>query len=274
MESPNYYEILGVDPGTSPEGIKRAFRDLAKRYHPDVSDAPDAAQRMLLINEAYRTLGDPIARATYDLMLRQRQEADKPNPSPKTPSPSRPRRVRPLEYYLWKPPTEFNIVEGKPIKIYGEIYAGLFGYVAKGRSPLVSASKAAEWATPPRISLCAEVDALLRSRGAVNEFPTNTLYIGCLCEWHKAILPVMDFEFTWYFNNQRLNIYAFTLLKPALRLCAWLKRFDEAARFPVGNYRVDVSMNGRVVGGRVFQVVPARTSLGDLWRRWRVRGGR
>jgi hypothetical protein len=279
METPNYYETLGVEPGATPDAIKRAFRALAKRYHPDVSDAPDAAQRMRLINEAYRTLGDPIARATYDVMLRQRLEASQPQPPSQktatppnfTPEKRRPRPVRPLEYYQWKPPTEFNIVEGKPVKIHGEIYAGLFGYVARGRSPLVSARKAAEWATPPRISLCAEVDSLLRSKGAVSEFPTNALYIGCLCEWHKAILPVMDFEFTWYFNNQRLNVYAFTLLKPAMRLCAWLKRFDETERFPVGNYRVDVNMNGRVIGGRVFQVVPARKSLRDLWTTWKRR---
>lgn len=271
METPNYYEILGVELGATPDGIRRAFRELAKRHHPDVSDAPDAAQRMLLINEAYRTLGDPIARATYDVVLRQQSEAGKTRPPQKTTTPPRPRRVRPLEYYQWKPPTEFNIVEGKTVKIHGEIYAGLFGYVAKGRSPLVSASKAAEWATPPRLSLCAEVDSLLRSKGAVSEFPANALYVGCLCEWHKTILPVMDFEFTWYFNNQRLNVYAFTLLKPAMRLCAWLKRFDETERFPVGNYRVDVSMNGRVIGGRVFQVIAARKSLRDLWTTWKRR---
>jgi curved DNA-binding protein CbpA len=270
MMRQNYYQILGVPLGASPDAVKRAYRELAKKYHPDVNDAPDAGLQMLVINEAYRTLNDPIARATYDVMLRQQHEAASLKPVQQKPTtPPRPRRVRPIEYYQWKPPTEFNIVEGKPAQIHGHIYAGLFGYVAKGRSPLVSASKAAEWAKPPHISLCAEVDSLLRSKGEVAKFPTNALYVGCLCEWQKSILPVMDFEFTWYFNNQRLNVYAFTLLKPAMRLCAWLKRFDEESRFPIGDYRVDVSMNGRVVGGRVFEVVAARKSLKDLWATWR-----
>jgi hypothetical protein len=271
MRNQTYYQIMGVELGASPDAVKRAFRELAKKYHPDVSDAPDAAQRMLAINEAYRTLNDPIARATYDLMLRQQSAERKATPQKTTTAapPQRPRRIRPVEYYQWKPPTEFNIVEGKPAQIYEQVYAGLFGYVAKGRSPLVGRSKAAEWAQPPQVSLCAEVDSALRSKGAVSQFPNNALYVGCLCEWKKAVLPVMDFEFAWFFNNQRIVTYAFTLLKPALRLCAWLKRFDEASRFPKGSWRVDVMMNGRVVGGRVFQVVAARRSIKDLWTTWR-----
>ncbi len=62
----DYYEVLGVDRTASPEEIKRAYRKLARQYHPDVSDAPDAEARFKEINEAYQVLSDPEKRAAYD----------------------------------------------------------------------------------------------------------------------------------------------------------------------------------------------------------------
>ena len=62
----DYYEILGVPRNASQEEIKRAFRRLARQYHPDVSDAPDAEERFKEINEAYAVLSDPEKRAAYD----------------------------------------------------------------------------------------------------------------------------------------------------------------------------------------------------------------
>lgn len=62
----DYYEVLGVPRNASQEDIKRAFRRLARQYHPDVSDAPDAEERFKEINEAYAVLSDPEKRAAYD----------------------------------------------------------------------------------------------------------------------------------------------------------------------------------------------------------------
>lgn len=62
----DYYEVLGVPRNASQEEIKRAFRRLARQYHPDVSDAPDAEERFKEINEAYAVLSDPEKRAAYD----------------------------------------------------------------------------------------------------------------------------------------------------------------------------------------------------------------
>ena len=66
MEFKDYYKVLGVERGASEDEIKKAFRKLARKHHPDVSKAADAAARMQDINEAYDVLRDPEKRAAYD----------------------------------------------------------------------------------------------------------------------------------------------------------------------------------------------------------------
>jgi len=64
--SADYYEVLGVPRDATPEQIKKAYRKLAMQYHPDVADAPDAAEKFKEIGEAYEVLHDPNKRAMYD----------------------------------------------------------------------------------------------------------------------------------------------------------------------------------------------------------------
>lgn len=66
MEFKDYYRILGVARDETAENIKKAFRRLARKYHPDISKEADAEQRMTEINEAYTVLSDPEKRAAYD----------------------------------------------------------------------------------------------------------------------------------------------------------------------------------------------------------------
>jgi len=66
MQFKDYYQILGVARDETADNIKKAFRKLARKYHPDISKEPDAEARMKEINEAYTVLSDPEKRAAYD----------------------------------------------------------------------------------------------------------------------------------------------------------------------------------------------------------------
>ncbi len=75
MEFKDYYKILGVSPNATEKEIKKAYRQLARKYHPDVNpNDPQAEERFKEINEAYEVLSDPEKRKKYDQM-RQQYEA-------------------------------------------------------------------------------------------------------------------------------------------------------------------------------------------------------
>ncbi len=73
------YGILQVHPKAEKEVIEAAYRKLAAKYHPDVSQASDALERMKRINTAYEVLSDPVKRAAYDA---GRGVASSPDASP------------------------------------------------------------------------------------------------------------------------------------------------------------------------------------------------
>lgn len=66
MEFKDYYKIMGVARTATPDEIKRAYRQLARKYHPDVSKEADAEARFKEVGEAYEVLNDPEKRAAYD----------------------------------------------------------------------------------------------------------------------------------------------------------------------------------------------------------------
>src|SRR6266851_5207449 len=62
----DHYSVLGVSSYASAEEIKRAYRRLAKRCHPDVTQTSASAQRFIEVDNAYKTLSDPVKRREYD----------------------------------------------------------------------------------------------------------------------------------------------------------------------------------------------------------------
>ncbi len=72
MKYKDYYQILGVARDATTEDIRKAYRRLARKYHPDVSKEPDAEERFKEVNEANDVLSDPEKRAAYDQLGRYR----------------------------------------------------------------------------------------------------------------------------------------------------------------------------------------------------------
>lgn len=82
MQYKDYYQILDVKRDAPLEEIKKAFRKLARKYHPDVSKEPDAEARMKEVNEAYTVLSDVEKRAAYDQIGKGYQSGQEFRPPP------------------------------------------------------------------------------------------------------------------------------------------------------------------------------------------------
>ena len=116
MEFKDYYATLGVDKTATADEIKKAYRKLARRYHPDVSKEADAAERMSAINEANTVLSDPEKRAAYDALGR-RPPGQEFRPPPD-----------------WDAGFEFSGGEfGAGEEEFSDFFANLFGHRARAR---------------------------------------------------------------------------------------------------------------------------------------------
>lgn len=82
MEFKDYYAALGVSREAGADEIRKAFRRLARKFHPDVSKEPDAEARMKEVNEAYAVLSDPEKRAAYDQLGRGYRPGEEFHPPP------------------------------------------------------------------------------------------------------------------------------------------------------------------------------------------------
>ena len=82
MEFKDYYQTLGVARDAPADEVKKAYRRLARKFHPDVSKEPDAEKRMKEVNEAHEVLSDPEKRAAYDQLGKGYQPGQDFRPPP------------------------------------------------------------------------------------------------------------------------------------------------------------------------------------------------
>ncbi|MFO8152957.1 DnaJ C-terminal domain-containing protein [Thioalkalivibrio sp.] len=119
MEFKDYYKILDVPREATVDEIKKAYRKLARKYHPDVSKEPDAEARMQEVNEAYAVLSDPEKRAAYDQIGRGRQPGEEFHPPPD-----------------WDAGFEFSSRGFSPSEeaAFSDFFSELFGQMGGGRA--------------------------------------------------------------------------------------------------------------------------------------------
>src|ERR1700761_2028875 len=82
MQYKDYYEILGVTRASDADEIKRAYRKLARKYHPDVSKEKNAEAKFKEVQEAYEVLRDGDKRAAYDQLGRDFRNGQQFRPPP------------------------------------------------------------------------------------------------------------------------------------------------------------------------------------------------
>lgn len=118
MEFKDYYQVLGVEKTAPADEIKKAYRKLARKYHPDVSKEPDAEKRMKEINEANAVLSDPEKRAAYDQLGSRWQTGQDFQPPPG-----------------WDAGFEFSGdgADGEQAADFSDFFASLFGRAGRHR---------------------------------------------------------------------------------------------------------------------------------------------
>lgn len=119
MEFRDYYQVLGVGKTATAEDIKKAYRKLARKYHPDVSKEADAEKRMKEVNEANEVLSDPEKRAAYDRLGSRYQAGQEFQPPPD-----------------WDAGFEYSGggFSGVDMGEFSDFFANLFGASGHGRS--------------------------------------------------------------------------------------------------------------------------------------------
>ena len=100
-DQPDLYKVLQVDSEADPDVIQAAYRRLAQKFHPDLATGVGAGERMVLINNAWGILGDPVQRAAYDKQLAAaRSAASDAAAAPSTADPARAASTRPATHRM------------------------------------------------------------------------------------------------------------------------------------------------------------------------------
>lgn len=119
MDFKDYYKVLGLERGATQDEVKRAYRKLARTYHPDINKEPGAEAKFKEISEAHEVLGDAEKRAAYDQLGQQWKQGQAFRPPPD-----------------WDAGFEFSGASSeRPEGEFSDFFDALFGRMHQGRRP-------------------------------------------------------------------------------------------------------------------------------------------
>jgi curved DNA-binding protein len=133
MQFKDYYETLGVARGASPDEVKRAYRKLARKYHPDVSKEKNAESKFKDVQEAYEVLKDAQKRAAYDQLGRDYRSGQQFRTPPDW-----------QQRYSQTGPQRFSDING-----FSDFFSSLFGAAGGGAGGPAGGSQAGD--SPPDV---------------------------------------------------------------------------------------------------------------------------
>jgi hypothetical protein len=215
----DYYAILGITPNATPEEVRMAFRTMARIYHPDRNNAPDAEERFKDINDAYERLADPQKRQAYDDLLNVSTGAETPptppppaeppahrtmTPPPPTPTPTQTLGQTAVSRGIYPPTWAILLIMLGAIIIVGVGVAYLLNLRAQppaGGAEQAKVVKLSTFISPPTIPAGiaviqesgAPIDAVLPSQLSV----AGTLY---------PVVPVMPDQGRWPLPHEQSSI--------------------------------------------------------------------
>src|ERR1700742_4399839 len=113
MQYRDYYEILGVARGADADEIKRAYRKLARKFHPDVSKEKNAEEKFKEVQEAYEVLKDPKKREAYNHLGSNWKNGQDFRPPPN-----------------WQDNANFDGFDGEDLGGFSDFFSSIFGGAA------------------------------------------------------------------------------------------------------------------------------------------------
>ncbi|MFE4108345.1 J domain-containing protein [Almyronema epifaneia] len=142
MSFPNHYQTLQITEAATQAEVKRAYRRLAKRYHPDSHQAESGHEQITLINAAYEILGDPQRRSQYDRDRRDWQQGEAWGMGRKTSARDRQQRTVDLQNYYRQQRQKAQAADTHVDLWLRQVYGPVDRLVAKILNPLKSQIRA------------------------------------------------------------------------------------------------------------------------------------
>lgn len=205
-KGPDHYEMLGVNRKATIDEIRRAYRRLALKIHPDRSKAPDAAERFTRLTQAYEVLRDPEARRRYDEELTRAEYRVQPGPATAKPAPGpKPKKVATAQKMMVPETARLaalfsrgkfddaedlaeRIIENFPREALA--YA-ILGDIARARGQMARASKLYAYAVqmdPRNHAFQQRYEDLLRSMGVTQVSETSSPVTASAAAFGVALL--------------------------------------------------------------------------------------